>query len=91
MQVQDSGEWATFVQQLETIVAEGHWLGDYIKDLVNACDSLDGISFEHAHALLTQTRQLLEEDLAVARRMYRLYPQLVTQGEEQLSDQAGGV
>lgn len=55
-----------------------HWLATYIKDLLSAHDLSAGIDFGTAEQLLSAEKDQFEKDLAVARRMLRVYGRQVT-------------
>ena len=67
------------LKQLEQIVSKEHWLGDLIKDLAGAYALSNDISFDQAESMFDQTKLAFEMDLKTARRMYRLYPKLVSE------------
>jgi hypothetical protein len=65
------------IKQLTDLLNSGHWMGNYIVDLLKAAKPGAGMEFEAAEALLSKERQTFEHDLAVARKMYQLYPHAV--------------
>jgi len=69
------------IAEFDKISQSGHWLGNLITDLINAHKLSGGIDFRTAEMLLQQEKEALEKDLAIARRLYRLYPNLVTAEE----------
>jgi len=50
-----------------------HWLAAYIEDLLSAHHLSGGLDFGAAERLLSAEKTQFEKDLAVARRMLRLY------------------
>ncbi len=68
--------------RLTEILEGGHWVGDYAAALIEAYDASGGMSFEQAEQLLRAAREQFDEDLEVARRMYRLYREEVVAGAE---------
>ena len=77
-----SAETSKQLRLLEETLGSQHWLGCYINDLLSAYAVSRDVTFSQAENLLAQARQAFEMDLATARRMYELYPQLVTGGGE---------
>lgn len=59
------------------LIDKDHWLTSYIHDLVQAFKLGSRIDFTTAEMLLAQEKQNFERELATARKIYRLYPQLV--------------
>ncbi len=64
--------------RLQTLIRSEHWLATYISDLLSAHDLSDGIDFRTAEQLLAAEREQFEKDLAVARRMLRVYGKQLT-------------
>jgi hypothetical protein len=50
-----------------------HWLAGYIEDLLSAHHLSGSIDFSAAEQLLAAEKDQFEKDLAIARRMLRLY------------------
>ena len=50
-----------------------HWLATYVSDLLSAHDLSAGIDFRTAEQLLAAEKEQFEKDLAIARRMLRVY------------------
>ena len=50
-----------------------HWLAAYIEDLLSEYHLSGGIDFGAAEQLLSAEKDQFERDLAIARRMLRLY------------------
>jgi len=50
-----------------------HWLAGFIEDLLSAHHLSGGIDFSAAEQLLSAEKDQFEKDLAIARRMLRLY------------------
>ena len=67
---------STFAE-LERILHTGHWLGNLISDLISAHRLSAGLDFKTAEMLLEYEKEIFEKDLAIARKMYRLYGNLV--------------
>lgn len=59
--------------RFQTLMKSQHWLGAYIANLVSAYDRSGDVDFSAAEQLLSAEKQQFETDLAVARRMLRLY------------------
>lgn len=70
-------------QRLGQLIGDGHWVGGFVSDLVSASELTGGIDFATAEQLLATAKDEFEKELALARRMYRLYPELVTKTEHQ--------
>jgi hypothetical protein len=69
---------AKVVARLQTLMRSGHWLATYVSDLLSAHDLSAGIDFRTAEQLLTAEREHFDKDLAIARRMLRVYGKQVT-------------
>lgn len=54
-----------------------HWLACYIRNLLHNFKANNSLDFATAEALLAQEKETFERELAMARRFYRLYPNLV--------------
>jgi hypothetical protein len=54
-----------------------HWLAAYIEDLLSAHHLSGGIDFSAAEQLLSAEKDQFEKDLAIARRILRLYGQQI--------------
>ena len=61
------------LSRFQGLMKSEHWLATYIKDLLSAHDLSAGVDFGTAEQLLTAERDQFEKDLAVARRMLRVY------------------
>ena len=66
------------LSRFQGLMKSEHWLATYIKDLLSAHDLSAGIDFGTAEQLLTAEKDQFEKDLAVARRMLRIYGKQVT-------------
>jgi len=75
------------LSRFQGLIKSEHWLATYIKDLLSAHDLSAGIDFGTAEQLLSAEKDQFDKDLAVARRMLRVYGKQVT-GEAQAA-QAG--
>jgi len=64
--------------EFEKVLTSGHWLGNLMIDLINAHRLSGGLDFRTAEMLIGQEKEAFEKDLAIARKLYRLYPNLVT-------------
>ena len=69
-------------EQFARLLNTEHWLRGYITDLLAAHAIGSGLDFHTAELLLKQEKESFENDLALARRMYRMYPQLFRQESE---------
>lgn len=61
------------LSRFEALMKSQHWLGTYIANLVAAYDRSGDLDFKAAEQLLVSENRQFETDLAVARRMLRLY------------------
>jgi hypothetical protein len=59
--------------RLQSLMRSEHWLATYVGDLLSAHDLSAGIDFRTAEQLLAVEREQFEKDLAIARRMLRVY------------------
>ena len=59
--------------RLQTLMRSEHWLATYVSDLLSAHDLSAGIDFRTAEQLLAAEKEQFEKDLAIARRMLRVY------------------
>jgi hypothetical protein len=59
--------------RLQTLMRSEHWLATYVSDLLSAHDLSAGIDFRTAEQLLSAEKEQFEKDLAIARRMLRVY------------------
>jgi hypothetical protein len=66
------------LSRFQGLMKSEHWLGTYIKDLLSAHDLSAGIDFGTAEQLLSAEKEQFDKDLAVARRMLRVYGRQVT-------------
>ncbi len=63
---------------VKEVVQSGHWLGQFVQALLTEYQTAEGLTFEKAESLLAAHQQQFEKDIAFARRMYQLYPDLIT-------------
>ncbi len=68
-----------FNEVWETLCARNHWLAPFVRNLVSAHRLGQRLSFEEAWAMLDSARFL--EELSIARRLFRKYPDLVREAE----------
>jgi len=61
------------LSRFQALIRSEHWLATYINDLLSAHDLSAGIDFSTAGQLLSAEREQFEKDLAIARRMLRVY------------------
>ena len=61
------------IARLQSLIKSEHWLATYVSDLLSAHDLSAGIDFRTAEQLLGAEREQFDRDLAVARRMLRVY------------------
>ncbi|HTR36253.1 MAG TPA: hypothetical protein VMH80_10140 [Bryobacteraceae bacterium] len=61
------------IARLQTLIKSEHWLASYVSDLLSAHDLSAGIDFRTAEQLLGAEKEQFERDLAIARRMLRIY------------------
>jgi len=61
------------IARLQTLIKSEHWLTTYVSDLLSAHDLSAGIDFRTAEQLLAAEKEQFDRDLAVARRMLRVY------------------
>ena len=66
--------------RFQALIESQHWSAAYIKELLIAHHRPGGIDFNAAEQLLSAEKNQLEKDLAIARRMLRLYGKQI-QGE----------
>jgi hypothetical protein len=66
------------LSRFQGLIKSEHWLATYIKDLLSAHDLSAGIDFGTAEQLLSAEKEQFDKDLAVARRMLRVYGKQVT-------------
>lgn len=73
------------LSRFQALMKSEHWLATYITDLLSAHDLSGSVDFSAAEQLLSAEREQFEKDLAVARRMVRIYgKQLVNDNIPQL-------
>jgi len=65
-------------QRLSGLLSTEHWLGDHISALLSSYERHGDIDFASAERMLATEKAEFEKDLAIAKRMFRLYPKLVT-------------
>lgn len=63
--------------RMQSLMRSEHWLATYVSDLLSAHDLSAGIDFRTAEQLLAAEKEQFEKDLAIARRMLRVYGKLV--------------
>jgi hypothetical protein len=63
--------------RMQNLMRSEHWLATYVSDLLSAHDLSAGIDFRTAEQLLAAEKEQFEKDLAIARRMLRVYGKLV--------------
>ena len=61
------------LSRFHELMKSEHWLATYISDLLSAHDLSAGVDFSTAAQLLAAEKEQFEKDLAVARRMLRVY------------------
>jgi hypothetical protein len=66
------------LSRFQGLLKSEHWLSSYIKDLLSAHDLSAGVDFATAEQLLSAEKDQFEKDLAIARRMLRIYPKEVS-------------
>jgi len=66
------------LSRFQGLLKSEHWLATYVKDLLSAHDLAAGIDFGTAEQLLSAEKDQFEKDLAIARRMLRVYGKQVT-------------
>ena len=66
------------LSRFQGLIKSEHWLATYIKDLLSAHDLSAGIDFGTAEQLLSAEKEQFDKDLAIARRMMRVYGKQVT-------------
>jgi len=69
-------------ERLSQLITSEHWMGNFVSDLVSAYELGGGIDFPTAEQLLATAKDEFNKELALARRMYRLYPDLVVREAE---------
>lgn len=75
------------IARLQTLIKSEHWLASYVSDLLSAHDLSAGIDFRTAEQLLAAEKEQFERDLAIARRMLRIYGRQVV--GESIAQNAG--
>ena len=66
------------LSRFQGLIKSEHWLATYIKDLLSAHDLSAGIDFGTAEQLLAAEKEQFDKDLAIARRMLRVYGKQVS-------------
>jgi hypothetical protein len=66
------------LSRFQGLMKSEHWLATYVKDLLSAHDLSAGIDFGTAEQLLSAEKEQFDKDLAVARRMLRVYGRQVS-------------
>ena len=59
--------------RMQALLRSEHWLATYVSDLLSAHDLSAGIDFRTAEQLLAAEKEQFDKDLAIARRMLRVY------------------
>lgn len=73
------------LSRFQALMKTEHWLATYIRDLLSAHDLSGSVDFSAAEQLLSAEREQFEKDMAVARRMLRIYgKQVLTENTPQL-------
>ncbi len=75
------------IARLQTLIKSEHWLASYVSDLLSAHDLSAGIDFRTAEQLLAAEKEQFDRDLAIARRMLRIYGRQVV--GESIAQNAG--
>ena len=60
-------------EQFARLLRTDHWLKSYLTDLLGAHQA-NSLDFDTAELLLKQEKEAFDSDMAVAQRMYQLYP-----------------
>jgi hypothetical protein len=72
--------------RFQALMKSDHWLATYIRDLLSAHDLSGSVDFSAAEQLLSAEREQFEKDLAVARRMLRVYgKQIMSENASQMA------
>jgi hypothetical protein len=66
-----------------------HWLSMFVEDLTSQLRASGGITFEVAERLLQQRKDDFLRDFLVARKMYRTYPHLFRELQDQMGRPEG--
>jgi hypothetical protein len=61
------------LSRFQALMKSEHWLATYIRDLLSAHDLSGSVDFSAAEQLLSAEKEQFERDLAVARRVLRIY------------------
>ena len=64
-------------RRLEDLLGTEHWLGDFMSALLGSFELNGAIEFSTVEKLLATEKEEFERDLAIARKMFRLYPGLL--------------
>lgn len=64
-------------RRLENLLGTEHWLGSFIGVLLSSYEQDRAMEFTTAEKLLATEKEEFERDLAIARKMLRLYPNLL--------------
>ena len=67
------------LSQFQNLLRSDHWLASYVRDLLSAHELSAGIDFNAASQLLSAEKEQFERDLAVAKRMLRIYGRAVVE------------
>lgn len=62
--------------QFAAVMNSDHWLKAYIVNLLAAHQAPNGVDFKTAEALLNRERETFEAEVAIAMRIFRVYPHL---------------
>jgi len=68
-------------EQFARLMKTDHWLKSYLSDLLGAHQA-NGLDFQTAELLLQQEKEAFEHDMAVAQRMYQIYPHMFRRDAE---------
>jgi hypothetical protein len=74
---------ATLAAQAGLVEPE-HWLSMFVEDVITHLRTSGGITFELAERLLQQRKDDFVRDFLVARKMYRTYPHLFPEIQEEI-------
>jgi hypothetical protein len=84
-----SDHMPTGVQAVSSFAAQAglepeHWLPMFVEDLTSQLRTSGGITFEVAERLLQQRKDDFLRDFLIARRMYRAYPRLFPEIQDEM-------
>ena len=69
----NSADEEKVLSRFQALLKSEHWLATYIRDLLSAHDLSGNVDFSAAEQLLSAEKEQFEKDLAVTRRMLRIY------------------